>query len=311
MPEREAVHPYLTGLGFARLNAQLQGLADPDAAARPGDRHGRPDRSGGPADRHLFEGDAPAGQAGRRAGPRPDDAAARRAVQRPRPTPAAAHDGAAALDGGPGPDDPVLIAHPRRGRAARGLGARRLRRPARGGRRLPLDPAADDRPAAHLHGQLVRRPAPGRGADGRCVGLRRRARRRAASPIRTADYDGVHARAATDRARERGDPSSRSPPPTICSRASSATWSADERHGALIEVTLRGLLSRRRTILLLAPGRAPGAHRRCSCESSGGQPNADRVLDTLVVRTGHAAGRADHRHRPRSAPRSRMAPRST
>jgi ABC-2 type transport system ATP-binding protein len=34
VPEREAVHPYLTGLGFVRLNAQLQGLADPEAAAQ-------------------------------------------------------------------------------------------------------------------------------------------------------------------------------------------------------------------------------------------------------------------------------------
>jgi len=33
VPEREAVHQYLTGHGFARLNARLQGLADPDAAA--------------------------------------------------------------------------------------------------------------------------------------------------------------------------------------------------------------------------------------------------------------------------------------
>ena len=33
VPEREAVHPYLTGAGFARLNARLQGVADPDAAA--------------------------------------------------------------------------------------------------------------------------------------------------------------------------------------------------------------------------------------------------------------------------------------
>ena len=33
VPEREAVHPYLTGMGFARLNARLQGLPDPDAAA--------------------------------------------------------------------------------------------------------------------------------------------------------------------------------------------------------------------------------------------------------------------------------------
>jgi ABC-2 type transport system ATP-binding protein len=33
VPEREAVHSYLTGLQFARLNARLQGVADPDAAA--------------------------------------------------------------------------------------------------------------------------------------------------------------------------------------------------------------------------------------------------------------------------------------
>ena len=33
VPEREAVHTYLTGRQFARLNAQLQGVADPDGAA--------------------------------------------------------------------------------------------------------------------------------------------------------------------------------------------------------------------------------------------------------------------------------------
>ena len=33
VPEREAVHPYLTGRQFARLNAQLQGIADPKGAA--------------------------------------------------------------------------------------------------------------------------------------------------------------------------------------------------------------------------------------------------------------------------------------
>jgi ABC-2 type transport system ATP-binding protein len=33
VPEREAVHGYLTGRQFARLNARLQGVSDPDAAA--------------------------------------------------------------------------------------------------------------------------------------------------------------------------------------------------------------------------------------------------------------------------------------
>ena len=34
VPEREAVHPFLTGFEFARFNARLQRLPDPDAAAR-------------------------------------------------------------------------------------------------------------------------------------------------------------------------------------------------------------------------------------------------------------------------------------
>ena len=33
VPEREAVHGFLTGLEFARLNARLQSVADPEAAA--------------------------------------------------------------------------------------------------------------------------------------------------------------------------------------------------------------------------------------------------------------------------------------
>jgi ABC-2 type transport system ATP-binding protein len=33
VPEREAVHGYLTGFEFAKLNAELQGVSDPDAAA--------------------------------------------------------------------------------------------------------------------------------------------------------------------------------------------------------------------------------------------------------------------------------------
>ena len=33
VPEREAVHPYLTGFQFAVYNAELQGMAEPEAAA--------------------------------------------------------------------------------------------------------------------------------------------------------------------------------------------------------------------------------------------------------------------------------------
>jgi ABC-2 type transport system permease protein len=52
----------------------------------------------------------------------------------------------------------------------------------------------------------------------------------------------------------------------------------------LVDVTLRGLLSRRRTILLVLLAALPvliGLLVRVS----GGRPDADRVLDTLVVRT--------------------------
>ena len=180
VPEREAVHPYLTGLEFARLNAQLQGVADPDAAAA---------RAIATVD--LTE-----------AADRPIGTYSKGMRQRAKLAGALVHDPMVLLLDEPfngmdprqrlhmmallrsmaaaGPDDPVLVAHPRGGRAARGFGARRLRRASRGGRRLPLDPAADDRPAAHVHGPLVRRPAPGLGVAGRSVGLRCRARRRPA-----------------------------------------------------------------------------------------------------------------------------------
>ena len=132
------------------------------------------------------------------------------------------------VDGRRGPDDPLLVAHPRGGRAARRLGPRRLRRPAGRGRRLPLDPPADDRPAAHVHGPLVGRPPARGGAAGRPDGLRRRAGRRPAlgPDVR---LRGVHARAAARRPRRRASRCSRSARPTTRSRASSATWCADER----------------------------------------------------------------------------------
>ena len=52
----------------------------------------------------------------------------------------------------------------------------------------------------------------------------------------------------------------------------------------LIEVTLRGLLGRRRTLLLVLLAGLP-VLIALLIRISGGQPNADRVLDTLVVRT--------------------------
>ena len=52
----------------------------------------------------------------------------------------------------------------------------------------------------------------------------------------------------------------------------------------LIEVTLRGLLGRRRTLLLVLLAGLP-VLIALLIRLSGGRPDADRVLDTLVVRT--------------------------
>ena len=54
--------------------------------------------------------------------------------------------------------------------------------------------------------------------------------------------------------------------------------------GPLIEVTLRGLLGRRRTLLLVLLAGLP-VLIALLIRISGGRPDADRVLDTLVVRT--------------------------
>ena len=212
VPEREAVHAVPDRPRVRAAQRPAAGRAGSGRRRRPGDRHGRADRCRGPPDRHVLQGDAPAGQARRRARPRPAGAAARRAVQRHGPAPAAAHDGAAPRDGRRGPDDPVLVAHPRRGRAARRRGARRLRRPAGRVRRLPLDPPADDRPSAHVHGPLVRRPAarPRRcSADPRSSASSWSA---AGSSIRTADYDGFTRALPGSRASARGHACSRSRP---------------------------------------------------------------------------------------------------
>ena len=69
--------------------------------------------------------------------------------------------------GSAGPDGPVQLAHPRRGRAAVRHHPGDGLRAARGLRRLPRHPAADDEPAARVHGALQRRPAARRTLIGR------------------------------------------------------------------------------------------------------------------------------------------------
>ena len=83
------------GPSVRRAAARLQGLPDPAAAARRGDRDGRA-RPGRRSDgRDLLEGDAPAGEDRGSPRPRAADPAARRAVQRHGSPAAAAHDGSA------------------------------------------------------------------------------------------------------------------------------------------------------------------------------------------------------------------------
>ena len=138
VPEKEAVHPYLSGL---RVRAAQRAPPGRRRTRRPppdGDRDGGPRRRRASTDRHVLEGHAPARQAGRRTGPRADGPAARRAVQRHGPAPAPAHDGSAAIDGRRRPDDPLLVAHPRGGRAPGRLDPGRPRRSTGRGRRLSV-----------------------------------------------------------------------------------------------------------------------------------------------------------------------------
>ena len=101
VPERELSFGYLTGRQFVLANAELHGLADPGAATERPSTSSRwatpPTRRSAPTPRACASGSARLG-----AGARPVGAAARRAVQRRRPAPAAAPDGAAAAMGAEG-----------------------------------------------------------------------------------------------------------------------------------------------------------------------------------------------------------------
>ena len=184
-----------------------------------------------------------------------------------------------------GSDDPVLVAHPRGGRAARRLDPGRPRGAARGGRRLPLDPAAHDRPTAHVQRPLVRRPAAGGGADrgpGRVRGgAARTTGWRSARP--TTRRSPTPCRASPPPA---GSRSTRSPRRTTRSRACSATWSAGER----VRAARHGHPARAARAPAPAAADAPAGrparrHRRCWSGWAAARDDASGILDALVVRT--------------------------
>ncbi len=102
--------------------------------------------------------------------------------------------------------------------------------------------------------------------------------------IRTADYDAF-TRALPQVARERVGHAVRGPPDRRLARERLQLPGASMTTMApLVEVTLRGLLGRRRTILLVLLAGLP-VLIALLIRLSGGRPDADRVLDTLVVRT--------------------------
>ena len=227
VPEREAVHAYLTGREFARLNARLQGVADPDAAAA---------RAIATVD--LTE-----------AADRPIGTYSKGMRQRAKIAGALVHDPSILLL-----DEPFNGMDPRQRLHMMTL----LRSMAAAGRTIlfsshileeverladsvlvvyagRLAAAGDFRSIRRLmtdrpHTFTVRSSDDRRlavGADGRPVGVRRRAGRRPgrrSGPPTTRPSPGpCRASRASRRSR-----SSRSPRPTTRSRASSATWCADD-----------------------------------------------------------------------------------
>ena len=93
VPEREAAYDFLTGRQFVRSMAKLHKLPEPGAAAERALAMVEMTAARRPRHRHLLQGHEAARQDGLRARPRPAGAAARRAVQRHGPAPAAPADG--------------------------------------------------------------------------------------------------------------------------------------------------------------------------------------------------------------------------
>ncbi len=156
-------------LGVRPGQRQAAQAARPARGGPEGAGARRDDRRRRARDQHLLQGDEAAHQDGFRLGARPAGAHARRALQRHGPASTAAADGAAHVDGRAGPYGPVQLPHPRRGGGDRRHHPGDGGRAARGVRRLPRDPPADDRAAPPIHGAVQRRPGSGRGRGRRRV----------------------------------------------------------------------------------------------------------------------------------------------
>ncbi len=191
--------------------------------------------------------------------------------------------------------DPVLVAHPRGGRAAGRGRPRGLRRPPRGVGRLPLDPPADDRPTASVHDPLVGRPGAGRGparptrpcsgsscstagwpsgppTSARSPGSSRRPRGRAGIRLLRGHADR---RLARERVQLPGPPMTASRRLVERHAARPARPAADDAHGPA-----RG---------------AAGPRRPAHPRSAAAGPTRPEILDALVIRTVLPARRAGHR----------------
>ena len=207
----------------------------------------------GPRDRRLLEGHAPAGQGGRGARPRPAGPHPRRAVQRHGPAPAAAHDGPPARRWPPRAARSCSAAtSSRRSSGSVRPGARGGRRAAGRFRRLPAHPPPHDRSAAQLHAPLERRPA---------------TRARAARARRRSSAVDLHDGILTVSTRDYGALTRSVGPAGPAGRGLAPRAAAGRRvarvglqlprapmTSALVSITLRALLNRRRTLLLALLG---------------------------------------------------------